>query len=88
MSTKFVTITRQGQITIPKKIRDALGISSVTKATIDHVDGTIIVRPKKNFWSLGGSLRGSVHLSDAEMKKARNVFTKAWPRKNMIKKST
>jgi hypothetical protein len=40
-----------------------------------------IIRTKSDFRSLAGLLKSKVKLSDAEIKKARQAFTKKWPRK-------
>ncbi len=75
---KIVSITSQGQLTIPKEILKAFGISGATKAAITRKGDTLVVTPKKDFWSLEGSLAGPIKLSDAELKKARQAFTKEW----------
>lgn len=78
---QIVSITSQGQITIPKFIRDAFGIKGSVKAVIEKKGNTIIVRPKDDFWSLEGSLKSSVTLSDKELKKARKSFAQDWGEK-------
>lgn len=77
---QIVSITSQGQLTIPKSIRRALGILRQTKALIQRKDNVIIVEPKPDFWTLSGSLKSSVSLPDSELKKTRKAFTKQWPR--------
>ncbi len=77
----IVTITTQGQLTIPKVLRDAFGIKRSTKAFVRRVGNTIIVEPKKDFWALKGSLRSQVLLSDQELRNARAEFSRSWPRK-------
>ena len=49
-----VSITSQGQLTIPKKIREDFDIKSATKAIVKKSGDRIIVEPKGDFWSLGG----------------------------------
>jgi len=41
----------------------------------------IIIEPKKNFWALENSLRSTIKLSDADLKKARDEFSKDWGQK-------
>ncbi len=77
---QIVSITRQGQLTIPKPILKKYGISKGTKAVIWESKGTIMVEPKKDFWQLGGSLAGKIKLTDAQLRKAREAFAKKWPR--------
>ncbi len=76
----IVSITSQGQVTIPVKIRQAFGIKGSTKAIIKKQGNQIVIEPKKDFWSLAGSLKSSVKLSDRQLKKAREAFAKKWPK--------
>jgi AbrB family looped-hinge helix DNA binding protein len=77
---KVVSITSQGQLTIPKPILKKFGISKGAKAIIWQSGKTIMVKPKKDFWQLGGSLAGKIKLTDAQLRKARETFAKKWPR--------
>lgn len=77
----IATITSQGQLTIPKAVRKFFGISGATKARIRVEDKRIVVEPKADFWSLSGTLKSSVSLTDAELKKARGAFSKQWAKK-------
>ena len=74
----IVSITSQGQLTIPKSIRDFFGIKAATKAVVTKVGDSIVVKPKKDFWLLENSLSSDVKLSNSDLKKARNEFTKSW----------
>jgi AbrB family looped-hinge helix DNA binding protein len=58
MSTES-TLTSKGQTTIPKDIRDSLGIKSGDRMTFTLMpDGTVLLRVKnKSIMSLAGSLR-------------------------------
>lgn len=76
----IVSITSQGQLTLPKSIRKSLGILGQTKAFVEKKDSVVIVEPKGDFRTLSGSLRSSVSLSDSALKKARKEFAKKWPR--------
>jgi bifunctional DNA-binding transcriptional regulator/antitoxin component of YhaV-PrlF toxin-antitoxin module len=75
---QIVSITRQGQLTIPKSFLKKLGINSSTKAIILKKGNVIEVHPKKDFWSLGGSLKSDIKLSNEELRKARDAFSKQW----------
>lgn len=77
---QIVSITRQGQLTIPKGILKKFGIGKGAKAALWQEGKTIVVEPKKDFWQLGGSLSGKIKLSDAQLRKAREAFEKEWPR--------
>ncbi len=75
---QVVSITSQGQLTIPKSMLKAFGITSATKAVIRKTDTALVVEPKKDFWSLEGSLKSDIKLSDDELRKAREQFSKTW----------
>ncbi len=76
-----VSITSQGQLTIPRSLRNAFGIRGAAKALVRKVGNMIVVKPTTDFWSLGGSLKSRVVLSDRQLKEARQAFGKQWPRK-------
>lgn len=76
-----VTITSQGQVTIPKKIRDEFGIKGSTKAFIEKTDKGILVKPSKDFWSLKGALKSDIVLTDEQLREARNDFSRQWGRR-------
>jgi len=59
-------------------IRRSFGIKGSVKAIIRKEKNLIIVEPKKDFWSLEGSLASDVKLSDKELKEARESFSKNW----------
>lgn len=77
---EVVSITSQGQITIPVSIRQSFGIKGSIKAIIRREKNLIIVEPKKDFWSLEGSLISEVQLSDQELQEARKSFSQNWPK--------
>jgi len=77
----IVSITSQGQVTIPKEMRDVFGITGSTKALARRVGKQIIIEPQTDFFSLAGSLGGEVKLSDEELRQARDQFSKKWSRK-------
>ena len=77
---KIVSITSQGQLTIPQSMLRSLGIKTPVKAIIRKKENILEVEPKKNFWSLSGSLKSEVKLSDADLRKAREAFSTKWSR--------
>jgi len=77
----IVSITSQGQLTIPKGIRDDFDINQASKAVIKKVGSKIVVEPKSDFWSLGGSLKSEIRLTDKQLRKARLSFEKEWAKK-------
>ncbi len=46
-------VTEKGQVTIPKPLRDALGIGAGAEVTFERADDTIVIRKVD-----GGSARG------------------------------
>lgn len=79
---KIVSITKQGQLTIPKQLLEDFKIRGAVKALVRKLGHTIIVEPKRDFWSLSSSLKSSVSLTDKELRKARETFGKSWPQKS------
>lgn len=75
-----VSITSQGQLTVPVSIRQAFGIKGSVKAVIRREGNVIIVEPKKDFWSLESSLASEIELTDNELREARESFSKTWPK--------
>lgn len=75
---QFISITSQGQINLPKKIRTSLNISGTTKAEIEIKNGSIIINPRRDFWSLAGSLTSDVKLNDRQLAEARAKFETDW----------
>ncbi len=78
--SQIASITSQGQLSIPKSFLKELGIESATKAVIEKRGKSLVVTPKKDFWSLEGSLKSDIVLSDEELRKARDSFSKNWAR--------
>lgn len=76
----IVSITSQGQLTIPMSIRRSFGIKGSVKAIVRREKNIIIVEPKKDFWSLEGALVSEIKLSDKELHEARESFSKNWPK--------
>ena len=55
--TQLVTITSQGQITIPVAFRRQLGLDQFNQARVTLQNNTVILEPVPDFLSLGGSLK-------------------------------
>lgn len=77
---QIVSITSQGQLTIPKAMLASFGIKQKAKAIVRKEGKVIIVEPKKDFWSLPGSLKSHVRLSAKQLKQARKAFGQQWAR--------
>jgi AbrB family looped-hinge helix DNA binding protein len=78
-----VTITSQGQVTIPKKYRDAFGIEGSHKATVERVDEGILIKPQKDFWSLMGSMKTDIVATDEDLRNAREKFSEEWGKRGV-----
>lgn len=52
-----VSITSQGQISIPAKIRRELGLSKTKKAIVSVENGKMTIEPVKDLLELAGSLK-------------------------------
>lgn len=55
--TYSVSITSQGQISIPAKIRRQLGLSKNGKAIVSVTNGKVMIEPVKDFLAMRGSLK-------------------------------
>lgn len=54
-----VSITSQGQISIPAKIRRLLGLSKTSKAIVSVENGKMTIEPVKDFLAMRGSLKNA-----------------------------
>jgi len=52
-----VSITSQGQISIPAPIRKSLGLSKYKKANVSVEKNNIVISPIKDFFELRGSFK-------------------------------
>ncbi|MBI2326852.1 AbrB/MazE/SpoVT family DNA-binding domain-containing protein [Candidatus Curtissbacteria bacterium] len=67
----IVSITSQGQISIPAKIRRELGLDKKKKALVTVKEGNIVVEPVKDLLELRGSLKTTIK---ATRKQIRDAF--------------
>ena len=65
-----VSITSQGQITIPAKIRKKLGMSKGRKATVSIEGDKMVVRPTKDLMDFVGTFRTRKKASSRQIRKA------------------
>lgn len=55
--TYTVSITSQGQISIPAKLRRKLGFEKNRRAFIEEKEGKLVLEPFRDLLELGGSLK-------------------------------
>lgn len=65
-----VTITSQGQISIPAKIRRESGLDKTRRAYVTSRNGKIIVEPVKDFLELGGTFKTKIKATPRQIRKA------------------
>lgn len=68
--TYTVSITSQGQISIPSKLRRELGLEKIGKAQVFQEGNRIIIEPIKDFLQLGGSLKTKIKASPGKIRRA------------------
>lgn len=77
--SKDATITSKGQVTIPKRIRDELGLQAGTEIefTIEE-DGTIRVRPKEPPFDRLRAVKERLADRDVDLEEMRRESKAAW----------
>lgn len=68
--TYTVSITSQGQISIPAKLRRKLGLDKNKKAFVSEEKGKIIIEPVKDFLELEGSFKTTIKATPREIRDA------------------
>lgn len=65
-----VTITSQGQISIPAKIRRKLGLDKTKRVLVSEQNGKLVIEPVKDLLELRGSLKTNIKASPKQIRKA------------------
>ena len=65
-----VSITSQGQISIPAPLRKKLGLNKFNKALISEKEGKMLVEPIKDLLDLKGSLKTSKVANSSQIRQA------------------
>ncbi len=68
--TYTVSITSQGQISIPASFRRELGLDKKKKAMVSMQGNKIIVEPAVDFLELGGSLKTNIKATPHQIREA------------------
>lgn len=72
--TYVVSITSQGQISIPAPIRRKLGLDKSKKAVVTENEGNILIEPVKDFLELRGSLKTNIKATSRQIREAFGQF--------------
>ncbi len=65
-----VSITSQGQISIPAKFRRQLGLNKGRKALVSLEDKGLVIKPIKDFLELGGSLKTNIKATPRQIRES------------------
>lgn len=78
-----VTVTSKGQLTLPARVREALGIRRGTRLKVEVEDGEILLRPVRRLSELRGMAKQAFAKSDAlsELKALRESWDREFKRR-------
>ncbi|OGE19093.1 hypothetical protein A3A14_01175 [Candidatus Daviesbacteria bacterium RIFCSPLOWO2_01_FULL_43_38] len=65
-----VSITSQGQITIPAKLRRSLGFDKNKKALVREENGELIIKPVQDLLELEGSFKTNLRFTPHQIREA------------------
>lgn len=72
-------VTSKGQVTIPKNIRETLGIDEGTTVTFEiHDDGTVTFSPQKDSWELLEEIQQMPRQTDKSVADLLSESKRAW----------
>lgn len=66
----MVSITSQGQISIPAKLRRELGLNTGKKALVSMENKKLLIEPVKDFLELRGSLKTDIKATPGQIREA------------------
>lgn len=64
--TYTTTLTTQGQVTIPLKLREKLGLKPADKVIFYESNGDVKIKPAKSFVELQGSIKSRTRYSSKD----------------------
>lgn len=73
----LVSITSQGQISIPVKIRKELKLSEKKKALVKRVGRKVLIEPVEDLFSLAGAFRHKA-IKNKSMREIIEIEERAW----------
>lgn len=65
-----VSITSQGQISIPVKLRRKLGLDKTRKALVSEKEGKLMIEPVRDLLDLQGSLKTNLKITPRQIREA------------------
>lgn len=66
----IVSITSQGQISIPAKLRSELALDESKKAIVTAEKGKIVIEPVRDFLQLRGSFKSNIKATPKQIREA------------------
>lgn len=69
-----VSVTSQGQISIPAKIRRELGLDKNGKALVFLEKGKVVIEPVKDLLELRGSLKTKIKATPSRVREAFETY--------------
>lgn len=75
----ITTVTQKGQVTLPKKVRDALGIQEYDKVLVEIASDHVKIRPTVDIFDLAGSLHPQKNKNKSPLQ-ARRALAKQYRR--------
>ena len=58
------TLSAKGQVVIPQPIRKTLGLKPGDRLDVESIEGSIVLRPRRNLLELAGAFAGADSLAD------------------------
>lgn len=69
-----VSVTSQGQISIPAKIRRELGLDKSRRALVFLEKGKVVIEPVKDLLELRGSLKTKIKATPSQVREAFETY--------------
>lgn len=85
--TYTVSITSQGQISIPAPLRRKLGLDKNSKAIVSEEKGKILIEPVKDFLEMEGYFKTDIKASPKQIREAFGEHLAAQAIKGMDEKN-
>lgn len=70
-----VSITSQGQISIPAPLRKKMGLNKFERALVTEKEGKLIIEPVKDLLELRGTLKTDISATSPQIREAFTEYT-------------